>query len=136
MLNYPLKTGQKRLCRVHAHEQQHGKHVRLQPPARAIAGHIAHGQRRQHHGSAEVISHWQPVFWLVENVLNDFHLVAVLYTTTFCHTQMGQNFRYFVSLSNTSYMRGSVYLGFASQRKNNKLRLIYRKIKSQDDSLI
>ena len=29
-------------------------------------------------------------------------------------------------------MRGSVYLGFASQRKNNKLRLIYRKIKSRD----
>ena len=77
MLNYPLKTGQKRLCRVHAHEQQHGKHVRLQPPARAIAGHIAHGQRRQHHGSAEVICHWQPVFWLVENVLHDFRLVAV-----------------------------------------------------------
>ena len=35
-----------------AHGQRHGKHVRLRPPARAVAGHAAHGQRGQHHADA------------------------------------------------------------------------------------
>ncbi len=32
-----------------------GKQVRLRPPAQAVAGHAAHGQRKQHHANAEVI---------------------------------------------------------------------------------
>ena len=35
--------------------QRHGKHVGLQRPVRAVAGHAAHGKREQHHGKAEVI---------------------------------------------------------------------------------
>ena len=62
MLKFLPKTRQKRLCRVPVHKYQHGKHVSLQPQARAVAGHTAHGQRRQHHGNAEVICHRQPVF--------------------------------------------------------------------------
>ena len=39
------------------HRQQHGKHVRLQPPTRAVTRHAAHAQRRQHHANTEVICH-------------------------------------------------------------------------------
>ncbi len=46
MLNFLLETRQKRLCRIHARGQRHRKHVRLQLPTRAFAGHAAHGQRR------------------------------------------------------------------------------------------
>ena len=44
--------------------QRHGKYIRLQRPAQAVAGHAAHGQRQQQHGNAEVISLWQAVFCL------------------------------------------------------------------------
>ena len=62
VLNLLLKTRQKRLYRIHAHGQRHGKHVRLPPPARAVAGHTAHGQLGQNYGNAEVIRHREPVF--------------------------------------------------------------------------
>ena len=39
-----------------------GRHVCLQPPAQAVAGHVAHNQRRQHHGNAEVTGRWQMGF--------------------------------------------------------------------------
>ena len=51
MLIFLLKTRQKYLCCIHEHEQLDGKHVRLRPPARAVAGHAVHGQRRRHHGN-------------------------------------------------------------------------------------
>ena len=51
MLNFLLKTRQNYLCCMHEHGQLDGKHVRLRPPARAVAGHAAHGQRRRHHGN-------------------------------------------------------------------------------------
>ena len=44
--------------------QQHGKHIRLPQPARAVAGRAAHGQRRQHDANAEVSGHRQAVFCL------------------------------------------------------------------------
>ena len=70
MLKFTPKTRQnKQLCRIHARGQRHGKHVRLQPPAGAVAVLVAHSQRRQHHGNTEVICHWQPVLQLVGNVL-------------------------------------------------------------------
>jgi len=43
---------QGRAHHIQAHGQRHGKHVRLRPPARAVAGHAANGQRRQHHANA------------------------------------------------------------------------------------
>ena len=55
MLNFLLKTRQKQLCRIYAREQQHGKHVRLRPAGRAVAGHTAHDQGKQFRGNAETI---------------------------------------------------------------------------------
>ena len=52
MLNFMLKVIQNRLCGMRAHGQRHGKHVRLRPPARTVAGHAANGQRRQYHADA------------------------------------------------------------------------------------
>ena len=51
MLNFLPQIRQKYLCCIHEHEQLDGKLVRLRPPARAVAGHAAHGQRRRHHGN-------------------------------------------------------------------------------------
>ena len=62
MLNFQPKTRQKRLCRIHAHGQWHGKHVRLRLTTQAVAGHAAHGQLGQNYGNAEVIRHREPVF--------------------------------------------------------------------------
>ena len=92
MLNFLLETRQNYLYCIHAHEHLDGKHIRLRPPARAVAGHAAHGQRSLHHAKAEVICHLQPVFWHVENALNNFRQVTFWGITTFCHRQMGQNF--------------------------------------------
>jgi len=54
VLNLLLKTRQKQLCGVHVHGQRNGKRVRLQLTTQAVTGHTAHGQRKQHHGKAEV----------------------------------------------------------------------------------
>ena len=51
MLNFLPKTRQNYLCCIHEYGQLDGKHVRLRPPAWAVAGHAAHGQRRRHHGN-------------------------------------------------------------------------------------
>ena len=51
MLNFLLKTRQNYLYCIHLHGKLDEKHVRLRPPARAVAGHAAHGQRRRHHGN-------------------------------------------------------------------------------------
>ena len=53
--------------------QRHRKHVRLRPPARAVAGHATH---ILHHANAEVICHLQPSFQLVESVWNNFRQVV------------------------------------------------------------
>ena len=72
-----LKTRQ-RGCVAYTHMGNgHGKHVRLQPPARAVAGHAAHDQRRQYHGNVGVTRHRQLIFCLEGNVLNVIRLVAV-----------------------------------------------------------
>ena len=51
MLNFLLKIRQIYLCCIHLHGKLDGKHVRLRPSARAVAGHAAHGQQRRHHGN-------------------------------------------------------------------------------------
>ena len=38
MLNFLLRTRQKRFYRIQAHWQRHEKHVSLRQPARAVAG--------------------------------------------------------------------------------------------------
>ena len=137
MLNFLLKTRQKTIVRMHAFEQRYGKHLRLRLPARAVAGHAAHGQQRQHHRNAEVIYHRQPSFQLVENARNDFCLVAsfrnnyVLRQTNggrisvfimsflynnrkvFClHGLVNRDF--YVNLSRTSYMKRALLSAFAT----------------------
>ena len=54
VLNLLLKTRQKQLCGVHVHGQRNGKRVRLRLTTQAVIGHTSHGQRKQHHGKAEV----------------------------------------------------------------------------------
>ena len=54
MLNLLLKTRQKQLRGVHVHGQRNGKRVRLRLTTQAVTGHTSHGQRKQHHGKAEV----------------------------------------------------------------------------------
>ena len=51
MLNFSPKVRQIYLCCIHLHGKLDGKHVRLRPPAWAVAGHAAHGQRRRYHGN-------------------------------------------------------------------------------------
>ena len=51
MLNFLPKIRQNYLCCIHEYGQLDGKHVRLRPPARAVAGHAAHAQRRRYHGN-------------------------------------------------------------------------------------
>ena len=51
MLKFLLKTRQKYLRCIYAHGQRQGKHVRLRPPARAVAGHAAHGQWRRNYSA-------------------------------------------------------------------------------------
>ena len=55
MLKFLPKTRQKQFYRIHAHRQWHRKQLRLRPPARAVAGHAVHMQRKQYHANAEVI---------------------------------------------------------------------------------
>ena len=73
-------------------------------------------------------------FQLVENTLNNFNQTTFWGIAMFRHRQMGQNFRLFVSLSSTSYMRGGFVL--ALLHKDNKLPSIYRNIKSQENFYI
>ena len=58
------------ILHARASGQRHRKDVRLQQPARAVVGDVAHDQPRLHHGKAEVICYRQVVFQLVENVWN------------------------------------------------------------------
>ena len=74
------------------------------------------------------------VFELVENVLNNFRQIVFWYTTTFRHRQMCRNSDFIVSLSSTSHM-GCVFV-LVLLHKDNKLRSIYRNIKSQDDFIV
>ena len=64
MLNFLLKTRQKAIVPYMLTWQQHGKQIRLQRPAQALAGHAAYGQRKLHDANAEVSGHRQAVFSL------------------------------------------------------------------------
>ena len=55
--NIAEKWTKRDVTSIYAHGQHQGKHVSLLQPARAVAGHVAHGQRKQHHENAEVIGH-------------------------------------------------------------------------------
>ena len=122
--------------------QRHRKHVRLRPPARAVAGHATHtlscisfsrkpwaravaghATHILHHANAEVICHLQPSFQLVESVWNNFRQVAFWNITTFCHRQMGQYFRFLSYLCpGASYMIGVWFdcLPFQKIRSTNE----------------
>ena len=77
-LNILLKTGQKCLCRIPTREQRHRNHIHLLSTARAVARHVAHGQRTQHYGNAEVKPPLTASFQLVDGALNAFCQVAFL----------------------------------------------------------
>ena len=74
------------------------------------------------------------VFELVENVLNDFRQVVFDTQPRFDTDQWGRNSDSIVSLSSTSHM-GSVFV-LVLLHKDNKLRSIYRNIKSQDEFIV
>ena len=95
------------MLHTRASGQRHREYVCLLPPVQTVAGHAAHGQRRQHHANAEIICHWQPGSQLVENVWNNFSQVAFWNIATFCHRQMGHNFR----LNRTSQFGTSCMVG-------------------------
>ena len=124
MLNFLLKTRQNYLCCIHLHGQLDGKHVRLRPPARAVAGHAAHGQRSLHHAKAEVICHLQTVFWHVENALNNFRQVTFWGITTFCHRQIRQVLRFYCIFVQYFVHERSVYLGFYSTKIINSSQFV------------
>jgi len=70
MLNFWQKNRQNTIIPYTNAWQRHGKCVRLRLAVQAVAGHAAHGQRKQHHGKAEVRWNWQPVFCLWKTVMN------------------------------------------------------------------
>ena len=78
MLNFWQKNRQKTISLHISAWQRNGKSVRLRPPVWGLAGHAAHGQRKQHYGKAEVIWNWQPVFCLWKTVMNNYCLVSFL----------------------------------------------------------
>ena len=78
MLNFLLKIRQKYLCRRHVRGQRHRNHIHLLSTARAVARHVAHGQRIQHYGNAEVKLPLTASFQLVDVALNAFCQVAFL----------------------------------------------------------
>ena len=55
MLNFWQKNRQNTIAPYIIAWQRHGKCVRLRLAVQAVAGLAAHGQRKQHHGKAEVI---------------------------------------------------------------------------------
>lgn len=78
-LNFLPRTGQKKcLCRIPTREQRHRNHIHLLSTARAVARHVAHGQRTQHYGNAEVKPPLTASFQLVDGALNAFCQVAFL----------------------------------------------------------
>ena len=82
------------ILHARASGQRHRKDVRLQQPARAVVGDVAHDQPRRHHGKAEVICYRQAVFNLWRTYGTYFRQAAFWNIATFCHRQMGQYFRF------------------------------------------
>ena len=74
------------------------------------------------------------VFELVENVLNGFRQVVFDAQPRFDTDQWGRNSDFIVSLSSTPHM-SSVFV-LVLLHKDNKLRSIYRNIKSQDEFIV
>ena len=82
------------ILHARASGQRHRKDVRLQQPARAVVGDVAHDQPRRHHGKAEVICYRQAVFNLWRTYGTYFRQVAFWNIATFWHRQMGQYFKF------------------------------------------
>ena len=80
MLNFLLKIRQKYLCRRHVRGQRHRNHIHLLSTVRAVARYVAHGQRIQHYGNAEVRLPLTASFQLVDGALNAFCQAAFLKT--------------------------------------------------------
>ena len=99
MLNFWQKNRQKTIS-LHINAwQRHGKHVRLRLTVQAVAGHVAHGQRKLHHGKAEVRWNWQPVFCLWKTVMNNYCLVCFLRNNHFWTQANGTEFQVLSYLS-------------------------------------
>ena len=89
MLNFWQKNRQKTIS-LHINVwQRNGKCVRLRLAMQAVAGHVAHGQRKQHYGKAEVRWNWQPVFCLWKTALNNYCLVCFLRNNHFWTKENG-----------------------------------------------
>ena len=73
--------------------QLHRKHVRLRPPVWGVAGHAAHGLRKQHHEKAEVRWSWPPVFCLWKTVMNNYFLISFLRNNHFWTQANGTEFQ-------------------------------------------
>ena len=115
-LNILLKTGQKCLCRIPTREQRHRNHIHLLSTARAVARHVAHGQRTQHYGNAEVKPPLTASFQLVDGALNAFRQVALLKHNHDLPQAKGAGFQ-ILSYPCAYFAHGrSVYRGFTAQR--------------------
>ena len=118
------------ILHARASGQRHRKDVRLQQPARAVAGHATHIQRQQHRGDADVNRPSTSGFLLVETALNSFRPFTFWGITMFCHRLMGLNFWFHHILVRHFVHERGVGLGFTAQR--HKRLLGCRKIKRQD----
>ena len=99
MLNFWQKNRQKTIVPYASVWQRHRKCVRLRLAMQAVAGHVAHGQRKQHYGKAEVRWNWQPVFCLWKTVMNNYCLVCFLRNNHFWTQTNGAEFHVLSYLS-------------------------------------
>ena len=131
MLNFLLKIRQKHLCRRHVRGQRYRNHIHLLSTVRAVARHVAHGQRIQHYGNAEVKLPLTASFQLVDVALNTFCQVAFLkHNHALPQAKGGQDFRFYRIFVPTSHM-GGVFV-VVLRHKGHKPLSIYRNIKSQN----
>ena len=109
MLKFLLKTIQNK-CTVNTREWATARKTYRQRPARAVAGHAAHGQQQQHHGNAEIIGHQQVIFslWKPHGITSALPPFKTL--PRFGTTKWGRISDFIVSLSGTSYTFGVIIL--------------------------
>ena len=133
MLNFILKTRQNR-CAVNTREWATVRKVSTLTTASVsgcrtscpqIAGTASWKRRR----NLPLTSGFQ----FVEITLNNFRPITFWDIASFCHRQMGQNFRFHRFFVCHFVHDWGAYLGFTAQR--HKLRSICRNTKSQDDDL-
>ena len=115
-LNFLLKIRQKYLYRRHVRGQRHRNHIHLLSTARAVARHVAHDQRMQCYGNAEVKLPLTASFQLVDVALNVFRQVAFLKQNHDLPQAKGAGFQILSYLCAYFAHGRSVYRGFTAQR--------------------